>query len=137
MVNLMLQSRFGPTDFRSATGVSRETLEKLQLYCSLLLTWQRHSNLIGESTIDDIWHRHFLDSAQLMKLCKPGSSRLVDFGSGASVGRLPASSGSVRLPASLGSTRLPGSWKLALAGAGWRWLAPGSSRMQQKSLWDR
>ncbi|MBE24391.1 MAG: 16S rRNA (guanine(527)-N(7))-methyltransferase RsmG [Rhodospirillaceae bacterium] len=83
MVSLMLQSRFGPTDFRSATGVSRETLEKLQLYCSLLLTWQRRSNLIGKSTIDDIWHRHFLDSAQLMKLCKPGSSRLVDFGSGA------------------------------------------------------
>ncbi len=79
----MLQNRFGPADFRLATGVSRETLEKLQLYCSLLLTWQRRFNLIGKSTEDDIWQRHFLDSAQLMKLGRPGSLRLVDFGSGA------------------------------------------------------
>jgi 16S rRNA (guanine527-N7)-methyltransferase len=79
----MPQNRFGPTDFRLATGVSRETLEKLQLYCSLLLAWQERLNLIGKSTVDDIWHRHFLDSAQLMKLCRSGSSRLVDFGSGA------------------------------------------------------
>ena len=79
----MLQNRFGPADFRLATGVSRETLEKLQLYCSLLLTWQRRFNLIGKSTEDDIWQRHFLDSAQLIKLCRPGSLRLVDFGSGA------------------------------------------------------
>ena len=79
----MLQNRFGPADFRLATGVSRETLEKLQLYRSLILTWQRRFNLIGKSTEDDIWQRHFLDSAQLMKLCRPGSLRLVDFGSGA------------------------------------------------------
>ena len=71
-----------PEEFGSATGVSRETLERLRLYAALLIKWQRAVNLIGKSTAADIWERHFLDSAQLYPLLseKPG---LVDFGSGA------------------------------------------------------
>lgn len=79
----MLHASFGPEDFQTATGVSRETLERLEVYSSILIEWQRRFNLIGPGTVDAIWHRHFLDSAQLNKLCGPGSSRLVDLGSGA------------------------------------------------------
>ncbi len=79
----MLQDYFGPNDFQLATGVSRETLERLSTYHSLLIDWQQRFNLIGRGTANAIWHRHFLDSAQLTKLYGVRCSRLVDLGSGA------------------------------------------------------
>ena len=40
-------------------------------------------NLIGKSTINSIWHRHFLDSAQVIDFVDKNDSILVDIGSGA------------------------------------------------------
>jgi len=71
-----------PEEFGAATGVSRETLDRLRLYASLLARWQRAVNLIGKSTAADIWERHFLDSAQLYPYLAEGPG-LADFGSGA------------------------------------------------------
>ncbi len=44
--------------------VSRETLERLQIYVDLVLKWQPAQNLIAPSTIPDIWTRHVADSLQ-------------------------------------------------------------------------
>lgn len=52
--------------FQRAFGVSRETLDRLKTYDSLLKTWQRTINLVAPSTLEDVWHRHFADSAQLL-----------------------------------------------------------------------
>jgi len=40
-------------------------------------------NLVGRSTMPDLWNRHFWDSAQLYPLLPPGTRTLVDLGSGA------------------------------------------------------
>ena len=64
-------------------GVSRETRERLNTYADLLRKWQRSINLVGPRTIDDLWNRHFTDSAQLLPLIPPSARVLVDFGSGA------------------------------------------------------
>jgi len=69
--------------FRNATGVSRETLERLSVYEALLRKWQKTINLVGPKTLDDVWNRHFLDSAQLHPLCPESTKVLVDLGSGA------------------------------------------------------
>ncbi len=74
---------FGAEDFCAATGVSRETLERLELYAGLLRQWQPRINLVGPATLPDLWRRHFLDSAQLWPLCLESTHRLVDLGSGA------------------------------------------------------
>jgi len=79
----MLSHKFGPLEFQKETGVSRETLIKLRIYAKYLRRWQRQINLIGKGSLDDLWHRHFLDSAQLWELCCSKRSRLVDLGSGA------------------------------------------------------
>ena len=55
----------GPEAFKSAFGVSRETIEKLSIYEALLKRWQKTMNLVAPSTLDQTWHRHFADSAQL------------------------------------------------------------------------
>lgn len=80
----MQQTRIrGPEDFQTRFGVSDETLEKLVVYESLLKQWQRKINLVAPSTLDDVWHRHFADSAQLLELAPEGARNWVDLGSGA------------------------------------------------------
>ena len=69
--------------FREETGVSRETLDRLETYAALLAKWQRRINLVGRSTLDDLWRRHMFDSAQLLPLLPEGVRTLVDLGSGA------------------------------------------------------
>lgn len=67
--------------FFDAVAVSRETADKLRLYADLLVKWQARINLVGPSTIPDLWRRHMLDSAQLFPLMPAGPA--LDIGSGA------------------------------------------------------
>jgi 16S rRNA (guanine527-N7)-methyltransferase len=72
-----------PDDFKQQFDVSRETIEKLEIYCELLRQWQRTINLVAPKSVDSAWHRHFADSAQLLPHVPADARSLVDFGSGA------------------------------------------------------
>lgn len=74
---------FGPEEFASQTGVSRETLARLKSYADMLLDWNERHNLVARSTLPDLWQRHFWDSAQLAPLVPDTSKTLADLGSGA------------------------------------------------------
>ena len=71
----------GPEDFAAAFDASRETIERLVTYETLLRHWQKTINLVAPGTLDTIWHRHFADSAQLSALA-PQAATWVDLGSG-------------------------------------------------------
>jgi 16S rRNA (guanine527-N7)-methyltransferase len=63
--------------------VSRETFERLEAYTALLREENARQNLVSASTVDRLWDRHILDSAQLVRFePQPGASWL-DVGSGA------------------------------------------------------
>ena len=64
-------------------GVSRETLGRLETMVETLLRWQKAINLVGRATLDDVWTRHILDSAQLLPLIPKETRTLADLGSGA------------------------------------------------------
>lgn len=64
------------------TSVSHETLAAITIYADLLVKWQSRINLVSNTTLPDLWERHFLDSAQMVAHL-PTGSRLVDLGSGA------------------------------------------------------
>lgn len=64
-------------------NVSHETIEQLKLYLSLLTEWQTKFNLVSNSSLEDAWNRHFLDSAQLFQYVPQSAKTLIDFGSGA------------------------------------------------------
>jgi 16S rRNA (guanine527-N7)-methyltransferase len=66
---------------KAAGPVSRETFERLQAFEQLFLKWNRSINLAAPSTLDDVWRRHILDSAQLARIA-PAAKRWVDLGSG-------------------------------------------------------
>ena len=70
------------SEFELQTGVSRETYEKLDRYVELVKKWSPRINLVGRSTLSDIWTRHILDSAQLVSLCPKRAEHWLDIGSG-------------------------------------------------------
>lgn len=61
--------------------VSRETMQRLETYGSLLAAWQQKTNLVAPSTLDHFWRRHVADSLQCLAL-KPETSVWADLGSG-------------------------------------------------------
>jgi 16S rRNA (guanine527-N7)-methyltransferase len=63
-------------------NVSRETIEKLNKYKDFLLRSNKHLNLIGKTTENQIFSRHFVDSAQIYDLIED-KSEIIDLGSGA------------------------------------------------------
>ena len=62
--------------------VSRETLEQLEALVATLVRWQKAINLVGRATIEDVWTRHVLDSAQLVPFIPAEAKSLADLGSG-------------------------------------------------------
>src|ERR1700759_3913418 len=63
-------------------AVSRETRDQLEALVHTLGRWQKAINLVGKATLEDIWVRHILDSAQLLPLIPKQAQTLADLGSG-------------------------------------------------------
>ena len=69
--------------FTRITQVSRETITSLKKYENILIKANKTLNLIGNSTIKEIWTRHFLDSVQVIDFIDKNDKNLIDIGSGA------------------------------------------------------
>ena len=69
--------------FSKFIQVSRETITSLVKYENYLIKSNKTLNLIGKSTINEIWLRHFLDSSQVIDFIDKNTSSLIDLGSGA------------------------------------------------------
>lgn len=64
-----------------AGDVSRETFERLLAFEQAFRRWSQRINLAAPSTLNSLWERHILDSAQLVRLA-PDALRWLDLGSG-------------------------------------------------------
>ena len=69
--------------FCRLTQVSRETITSLKKYENSLIDANKSLNLIGKSTVNEIWMRHFLDSVQVIDFIDKNNKTLIDIGSGA------------------------------------------------------
>jgi 16S rRNA (guanine527-N7)-methyltransferase len=69
--------------FALGRGVPRETLGKLTAFSDLLREESDHQNLVSRATLDRLWERHIVDSAQLVPLEETPGGSWVDVGSGA------------------------------------------------------
>jgi 16S rRNA (guanine527-N7)-methyltransferase len=63
--------------------VSRETFDKLETYVALLKEENQRQNLVSAATLDSVWERHILDSAQLVRFEPHPAASWIDIGSGA------------------------------------------------------
>lgn len=68
--------------FNASVDVSRETLDRLSIYAELLKKWNPTINLVAPSTIDTLWDRHMLDSAQIFGLLPKEARSWCDVGTG-------------------------------------------------------
>ena len=62
---------------------SSKSISNLKIFINLLLKANKKHNFISKSTESDIWHRHILDSAQIIKFIDFSKGSLSDLGSGA------------------------------------------------------
>ena len=62
--------------------VSRETLDDLERYVTLLKKWTKRINLISAATIPVIWDRHVRDSVQVYRSISGSEGIWLDVGSG-------------------------------------------------------
>ena len=60
-----------------------KSIAALKIFVDALINANKKHNFISKSTETDIWHRHILDSAQLVKFIDFSKGSLSDFGSGA------------------------------------------------------
>lgn len=68
---------------RAGIDVPRETMERLELFVDLLREENKRQNLVSAESLDQVWERHVLDSAQLARLASPDASTWIDLGTGA------------------------------------------------------
>ncbi len=71
-----------PEEFAEVFDVSRETIDRLQIYENLLKKWNPKINLVARGTLGDAWARHFADSAQISDIAPKNARLWVDIGSG-------------------------------------------------------
>ena len=65
-------------------GFSDSSIESIKKFNNQLLEYNKSYNLISKSTENNIWYRHILDSAQIIKYIDFSKiNNLADFGSGA------------------------------------------------------
>lgn len=68
-------------ELKSLGLVSCETIDRLRIYVQELVRWQRAKNLVSARTLDEVWRRHIIDSAQIWSLGED-RKRWLDLGSG-------------------------------------------------------
>jgi 16S rRNA (guanine527-N7)-methyltransferase len=64
-------------------NVSRETYAKIEAYAALLREENERQNLVSAATLGDLWRRHILDSAQLVRFEPHAGATWADIGAGA------------------------------------------------------
>ena len=68
---------------KKSLNFSDHSIEKLKRFTNLVLKENKNYNLIAKSTENRIWHRHILDSAQLVKFIDFKLNSVADLGTGA------------------------------------------------------
>jgi|TARA_B100001059_G_scaffold225872_1_gene253554 16S rRNA (guanine527-N7)-methyltransferase len=62
---------------------SCKSIAALNIFVDALISANKKHNFISQSTVANVWHRHILDSAQLVKFIDFSKGSLSDLGSGA------------------------------------------------------
>lgn len=70
-------------DIVSEFVLNKIQVDKIDFYLSSIIKHNKHTNLIGKSTIENIWDRHVLDCLQLTKHITNKKLKILDLGTGA------------------------------------------------------
>jgi 16S rRNA (guanine527-N7)-methyltransferase len=68
---------------RAQLDVSRETMGRLGAFVAFLNDENERQNLVSRGTLGDVWGRHIVDSAQLLRFAPTSNASWLDLGTGA------------------------------------------------------
>lgn len=71
------------TEIVSHFNLNKTHVEKIDFFLNSIVSFNKHTNLVGKSTLENIWDRHVLDCLQLTKHINDNKLRIVDMGTGA------------------------------------------------------
>lgn len=63
--------------------LSTKQVEQIEFFILKIINYNKHTNLIGKSTIENFWDRHVLDCLQLSKHINQKKLKILDLGTGA------------------------------------------------------
>ena len=67
----------------SKFNLNKKQVEKIDFFINSIISYSKHTNLIGRSTIGNIWDRHVLDCLQLTNYINNNKLKILDLGTGA------------------------------------------------------
>ena len=71
------------TEIVSYFNLNNMEIEKIEFFINSIINHNQHTNLVGKSTIENIWDRHVLDCLQLTKYINNKKLKILDLGTGA------------------------------------------------------
>ena len=71
------------TEVISQFNLNKTQVEKIDFFITSIIEHNKHTNLVGKSTIENIWNRHVLDCLQLTKHISNKRLKIIDLGTGA------------------------------------------------------
>ena len=72
-----------PEEVQDRLNVPRETLERINAFIALLREENDRQNLVSRASLEELWERHILDSAQLVRFAPATARSWLDLGTGA------------------------------------------------------
>ncbi len=63
-------------------NLNKNQTESIEIFLSNIVEHNKHTNLIGRSTIKNLWNRHVLDCLQLSKYINSKKTKILDLGTG-------------------------------------------------------
>lgn len=82
-MNLEIKKNLALNEIKKFCDLNNSQITSLEDFVLLLLQENQNFNFIGKSTIEELWNRHILDSAQLLKFIENKNAKFADFGTGA------------------------------------------------------
>jgi 16S rRNA (guanine527-N7)-methyltransferase len=70
-------------EVKSRLDVPRETIVRLEAFTDLLHHENARQNLVSSTSMNAVWERHILDSAQIVRFAPPEARSWLDLGTGA------------------------------------------------------
>lgn len=83
MIDFEVKKNNALSQIKKFTNLTQSSISAIEEFVILLLKENNNFNLIGKSTISDIWNRHILDSAQILQYVDDKFSKIADLGTGA------------------------------------------------------
>jgi 16S rRNA (guanine527-N7)-methyltransferase len=82
-MQLEIRKNAALNEIRKFCEIKNPQVKNLEDFVVMLLQENEKFNFIGKSTVENIWDRHILDSAQLLRFIENKNIKFADFGTGA------------------------------------------------------